>query len=231
MYEVSHVGIKQLAEEDRPREKFFRTGKRSMSNSELLAILLGSGNRHESALELAKRLLSKYDNDLRKLSKATLNDLQTLKGIGRVKAVNIFAALELGKRYEQSPVSEKTKINGSRDVYEMALPLVGDLPYEEFWVLFLNRANRLVRAEKISTGGLSGTVADLRIIFRKAIDHLASGVILVHNHPSGNRYPSKSDQLLTKRACEAGQLLDIVVLDHIIVTEKGYYSFADEGEL
>jgi len=221
--------ITDWALEDRPREKLLAKGIQSLSDAELIAILIGSGSRNETAVELSKRILASVSNNLNQLGKLNIADLQNFKGIGEAKAISIVAAMELGKRRKISEIIEKKKIGSSKDVFEVFGSLLGDLPYEEFWVLFLNRSNSILEKLKISQGGISGTVIDVRLIMKNAIEKLASGIILCHNHPSGNLNPSQSDIDITKKLVEAGKIMEINVLDHVIVTDKAYYSFADEG--
>ncbi|MFN8166698.1 MAG: DNA repair protein RadC [Bacteroidia bacterium] len=225
------LSIKSWAEEDRPREKFLLKGKHTLSDAELLAILISSGNSDETAVELSRRILKENENNLYKLSRMNASELTRFRGIGQTKAITILAALELGKRRRDSPDGQKQKITSSSDAAEIFQPLLGDLLHEEFWVLFLNRANLVLNKQQISTGGMSGTVADPRIIFKAALDQKAVSIILCHNHPSGNLQPSQSDIQLTKNLFEAGKVLEIMVLDHLIVTQGGFYSFADEGLL
>jgi len=225
------IKIKQLSEEDRPREKLMLNGKASLSNAELIAILIGSGSKNESAVQLAQRILSSFDNNLNQIGKLTINDLMKFNGIGEAKAISIIAALELGKRRKEEEPSKRQKITSSKDAFEIMHPLLQDLPYEEFWILLLNRSNSVIDKIKISIGGISGTVADIRLISKPAIEKLASGVILSHNHPSGNKKPSQADESLTKKIRQALDLFEIKLLDHIIVTEADYFSFADEGLL
>lgn len=221
--------IKAWAEEDRPREKLRLKGKHSLSDAELLAILLGSGSREETAVGLAKRLLSGADNNLVELGKVSLAELMTYKGIGEAKAITIAAAMELGRRRQLSQIRERPQVRSSRDAFQGIAPILVDLSHEEFWILLLNRANRIIGRERISHGGVSGTVVDAKIVFRKAIEYTASSVILCHNHPSGNLQPSQADVELTNKLHQAGRTLDIIVLDHLVVADAGYYSFADEG--
>lgn len=221
--------IKAWAEEDRPREKLRLKGKHSLSDAELLAILLGSGSREETAVGLAKRLLNGAHNNLVELGKVSLAELMTYKGIGEAKAVTIAAAMELGRRRQLSQIRERPQVRSSRDAFQGIAPILVDLPHEEFWILLLNRANRIIGRERVSHGGVSGTVVDAKIVFRKAIEHTASSVILCHNHPSGNLQPSQADIELTNKLHQAGRTLDIIVLDHLVVADAGYYSFADEG--
>lgn len=225
---IGSLSIKSWAEEDRPREKLLSKGCGNLSEAELIAILIGSGNRDESAVELSKRILSSTGNNLNELGKLSIRDLIKFKGIGEAKAISIVAAIELGKRRRLSEVKMKEKISSSVDIFEHFQHLV-DLPNEEFWILLLNRGNKIITKYNISKGGVSGTVADAKIIFKYTLEHLASSLILCHNHPSGNLQPSEADIKLTKKIKEAGVLLDILVLDHLIVAETGYFSFADQG--
>lgn len=223
--------IKQWAEEDRPREKLMLKGKGALSDAELLAILIGSGTASLSAVDVAKLILQKANNNLNELARFSIKDLKTIKGIGEAKAITIMSALELGRRRKEADTFKKPKITCSQDAYEVIKADLLDLEYEEFWVLLLNRANQVIKKERISAGGVSGTVADPKIIFKKALDELASGIILVHNHPSGNLSPSGADISLTQKVKSGGKLLDISVLDHLIFTNQGFYSFADEGRM
>jgi len=223
--------IKNWAAEDRPREKLFLKGKSTLSDAELLAILLGTGTPTLSAVDLAKNVLQGAGNSLHELARLSAKDLMKVKGIGEAKAITIIAALELGRRRKDLDVNEKPKIATSRDVYEYLKADLLDIPHEEFWVVILNRANRIVRKQQISQGGVSGTVADPKIIFKLALEELASGIILAHNHPSGNLTASQADIALTKKLKEAGKLLEIQVLDHVIIAGQKYFSFADEGIL
>lgn len=223
--------ILSWAEEDRPREKLLLKGKGALSDAELIAILIGSGTRELSAVDLSKIILQKASNNLNELAKISLKDLMKIKGIGEAKAISIAAALELGRRRKDSEVVRRPKITSSKDAYEQIRSYLMDLPHEEFWILLLTRSNEVIRPVQISQGGISGTVADPKIIFKSALEHLASSMILVHNHPSGNLKPSEADKELTRRLVTSGKLLDIPVLDHLIVSELGYLSFADEGML
>ncbi len=226
------LSIKHWAVEDRPREKLLSKGISSLSNAELIAILIGSGNREESAVDVSKRILHDVSNNLNELGKATIEQLQkNYKGIGEAKAISIVAAMELGRRRKSSEVRVKPQISGSGDVYDLMSPVLSDLPHEEFWIILLNRGNKVISTQKISQGGISGTVIDVRLILKSALDQLASSIILCHNHPSGNIKPSHQDIRITQKLKEAGKVMDIPVLDHIIVTENGYYSFADEGDM
>ena len=221
--------ISQWAEDDRPREKMLIKGKSVLSNAELIAILIGSGNTEESAVQLAKRMLESVHNNLIEFSKLSIEELSRFKGMGKAKAISIIAALELGKRRISEKVLQKSKITSSRDVYNLLLPDLSDLYYEQFFVLLLDRANKVIRKLNISQGGVAGTVADPKKIFKMALDHNASSMILAHNHPSNNLKPSDNDIRLTKKLAEAGEVLEIKVLDHIIAGNDNYYSFADEG--
>ncbi|MES2829626.1 MAG: DNA repair protein RadC [Bacteroidota bacterium] len=223
------LGIKFWAEADRPREKMLAAGRRQLTDAELIAILLGSGSRDETAVDLGKRILASYSNNLNNLGKASIADLSKFKGIGEAKAISIVAALELGRRRKEGETPESPSIKSSIDAFNILFPLFCDLNHEEFWILIVNRANKVIGKQLISKGGLSGTVADPKIIFKIALEHNAAGIILSHNHPSGNLTPSQQDQSITKKLVEAGNMLDLQVLDHLIVAGKKYYSFGDEG--
>ncbi len=230
MYE-ENFNIKSWAEEDRPREKLILKGRNALSDAELIAILIGSGNRKETAVQLSKKILSSINNDLNKLGKLTISDLTKFNGIGKAKAISIIAALELGRRRKDSESEKKETIKSSNDAYTIMLNVFSDLPHEEFWVVYLNRKNEVLKKENISKGGINGTVADVKIIFKHAIEQLASSIVLFHNHPSGSLTPSNEDIKLTKKIKDTGVLMDTPVIDHIIIGEKKYYSFADEGIL
>ena len=230
-YSPRPLSIKAWAEEDRPREKLLLKGQRSLSDAELLAILLGSGSTHETAVDLAKRILQSLDNDLHELGKQSMAALQQFRGIGEAKAVSVIAAMELGRRRQLSPIRHRVQIRSSLDAYRVLAAQLSDLPHEEFWILCLNRANRVLQREQISTGGVASTVVDAKVVFRRALEQRASSLILIHNHPSGNLYPSQADIDLTQKLRAAGQQIDIPIMDHLIIAEGGYYSFADEGEL
>jgi DNA repair protein RadC len=227
----SNQNIKSWAEEDRPREKLLLKGKAALSDAELLGILINSGIQHWTAVDLAKLILQSVGQDLNALAKLTVKELSKFKGIGEARAITIVSALELGRRRKDSAIQERPKITSSRDAFEVLRPHLWDLPHEEFWVILLNRGNTVLRCHQVSSGGVSGTVADPKLIFKAAIEYLASGLILAHNHPSGNLQPSQADRDLTKKMRQAGQLLDISVLDHLILGENNYLSFADEGWL
>lgn len=226
-----YTPIPQWAEDDRPREKFLLKGKTALSDAELLAILLGSGSRNESAVQLAQRILSQSQQNLNELGKRTVVQLMEFKGIGEAKAITIAAALELGRRRRQEEVQERFKISSSKSVFEIMQPIIGELPHEEFWVLFLNNSNKILHKDLMSKGGMTGTIVDIRLIFKSALEYKATSLILTHNHPSGKLQASDADKEITQRLKVAGQQLDILVLDHVIITETGYLSFADEGIL
>ena len=223
------TSIKLWAETDRPREKLMRLGKSALNDAELIAILIGSGTRNESAVALAKSILGNINNNLIELSKLDIKKLCGFKGIGEAKALSIIAAIELGNRRRYAEVLTREKISSSKDAFEAFLASLAGKAYEEFWILLLNRANRILKKLNISEGGISGTVADPKKIFKLALDNNASSIILCHNHPSGNIQPSESDIKLTNKLKEAGKMLDLPVIDHIIIGENNYYSFADEG--
>lgn len=227
--EHKHLTIKAWAEDDRPREKLITKGRQSLSDAELLAILLGSGNKNETAVQLAQRILNSHQNSINHLAKLQLNDLKKFKGVGEAKAVTIAAALEIGRRRTDESLGEKIRITSSKHAYDVIKSKLSDLPHEEFWILFLNRSNSVIKTECISKGGVSGTIVDVRLILKPAVEYLASGIILAHNHPSGNLRPSQEDIVLTKKVKEASKLLDIVIQDHLIIGDQNYYSFADEG--
>lgn len=227
----THLPIKSWAEEDRPREKLLSKGKHSLTDAELIAILIGSGNAKETAVDLARRIMAEYANDLNQVGRLNVKELQKFKGIGEAKALSIVAALELGKRRKKLKEPNSEKISCSREAVDLMQPIIGDLLHEEFWTIFLNRANIIIGKKQISIGGMSGTVADPKMIFKEALDQKALSIILCHNHPSGNNQPSAADIKLTKNISEAGKVLEINVLDHIIVTQHGFFSFADEGLL
>jgi len=227
--ETNYRSIQDWAEADRPREKLLLKGRQSLSDAELIAILLGSGSIGESAVGLAQRILGSVENNLHELGKRSIKDLQRFKGIGEAKAISIAAALELGRRRQITDLRDRPRISSSRDAYNVIAPFLSDLHHEEFWLLFLNKACEVLARERLSTGGTAGTVADVKIAFKQALDARASAMIAVHNHPSGNLKPSDADMDLTRKMKEAGKILDLPLLDHLIVSERGYYSFADEG--
>lgn len=221
--------IKSWAEEDRPREKLLDKGRHVLTEAELIAILIGSGNREETAVELSKRILASVGNNLNDLGKLSVPELCKFKGIGDAKAISIVAALELGRRRKDTEKVKREKITASKDAFDIMKPLMIDLPHEEFWLLMLNRANLVIKKELISRGGVAGTVVDTKIIFKTAVENYASSIIICHNHPSGNLKPSEADIKITKNIKDAGKIMEIPLLDHLIITENGFYSFADEG--
>ena len=223
--------ITDWAVEDRPREKLIRKGTASLSDAELLGILISSGTKDKSAVDLGRELLGIVNNNLNSLGKLTISDLKKLNGIGPARAVTIAAALELGRRRKLAEIPEVPQIKCSKDVADIFQPLLSDLAHEEFWILYLNRSNKVIDRIKLSQGGISGTVTDVRIVMKRAIECLASGIIVCHNHPSGNLNPSESDSRITQKIKEAGNLMDIQLLDHLIISDKDYYSFADNGLL
>lgn len=225
------LSIKNWASGDRPREKLLQKGKLALTDAELIAILIGSGNRNESAVELSQRILSLHRNNLSQLGKLSVQQLMIFKGIGEAKAISIIAAMELGRRRRTEEALELVKITSSNSVYELLQPIIGELAHEEFWILYLNNANKIIEQFQISKGGITGTLVDVRITLRKALELGAISIILAHNHPSGNLNPSEADKQLTTKLKTAAESLDIKVLDHLIVTEKSYFSFADEGLL
>ncbi|MES2380897.1 MAG: DNA repair protein RadC [Bacteroidota bacterium] len=220
--------IKYWAEDDRPREKFLAKGKQSLSNSELLAILIGTGAKDQSAVDLARNILALTKDNINELAKLDINSLTKVKGIGEAKAIIIAAALELGRRRKDEDAKQVEIIKGSRDIFNYFEPLLTDLPHEEFWILLLARNNKVICRKRISEGGLTGTVVDARIIFKHAIENLASSIILCHNHPSGNLKPSSTDIQITKNLVNGAKFLDLSVIDHLIIGQNGYYSFADK---
>lgn len=228
---MESFSIKFWAEDDRPREKLALKGKAVLSDAELLAILIGSGSRNESAVELCKRILASINNNLNALGKLSVQQLSEFKGIGEAKAISIIAALELGRRRKNEDAIELTKITSSKSVFDIMQPLIGELAYEEFWVLFLNNSMKVLHKAQLSKGGITGTVVDVRIMFKLALEQNATSIILVHNHPSGSLQPSEADFEVTKKIKIAGKTLDISVIDHIIITETSYYSFKDEAKI
>ncbi len=227
--QYQYLTIKNWAVEDRPREKLLKNGIGSLSDAEILAILIGSGTRNLSALELSREILHSVNNDLRALGKLEMTDLTKIRGIGQAKAVTLLAAIELGRRRSFAPGIDKTRISSSKDAFKIFQPLLGDLPHEEFWILLLNRSNRVIDKICISKGGITGTVIDTRLILKQALDRLTSGIILCHNHPSGNPEPSDADKKITEKIKNAALFMDITLIDHIIIVENNYFSFADSG--
>ena len=226
--EQTSFSIKQWAEDDKPREKLMLKGKQVLSDAELLAILIGSGSRNESAVDLSKRILSKVEN-LKALGRMTFKQLTEFKGIGEAKAVTILAAMELGRRRGSEEEVELKKITSSKSVYDIMHPIIGELPHEEFWVLYLSNSNKVMYKSQLSKGGITGTVVDSRIVFKTAFEQNAVAIILCHNHPSGILQASDADKQITRKIKEAGKLLEINILDHLIIANSGYLSMADEG--
>jgi len=229
--ENTFLPISRWSLDDKPREKLLLKGNHALSDAELLAILIGSGSRNESAVDLSKRILSAAQNNLNQLARFSISDLQKFKGIGEAKAITIAAALELGKRRRLEKAMELPKITNSQSVYEILQPLIGDLQHEEFWVLYLNQSNKLLDKWFAGKGGITSSMVDIRLILKKALELSATGIILAHNHPSGNNQPSQSDKDLTAKIKSAASYMDIRIIEHLIITEKLYFSFADEGLL
>ncbi len=227
----SSFSIKNWSQDDQPREKLRDKGRATLSDAELVAILIGSGNTDESAVDLSKRILASVGNNLNELGKLSLKQLMEFKGIGEAKAISIIAAMELGRRKRGEEALKKHKITSSRSVFELMQPIIGELPHEEFWIIYVNNSNKVIRKNQLSKGGITGTLVDVRIVLKIALEVGATGIILVHNHPSGTLNPSEADKQLTKKLKTAGESLDIKVLDHLIITEKAYFSFADENLL
>ena len=225
------MSIKSLAEDDRPRDKFLLKGKAAVSDSELLAIIMGSGNRNESAVELARRILNSVENNWHRLSQLNIKDLMKFKGVGEAKAISIATALEIGNRRSQQEVLERQKIGSSKEAFEILQPHLSDLQTEEFWVIFLNNQNKILYKNCLFRGGIGSSVADVRIIFKTAIEHFSTGIIVAHNHPAGSLKPSQQDINITNKIKEAGKLLDIELLDHLIIAQNQFYSFKEEGIL
>ena len=229
MAENSFFPITNWSEVDKPREKLMLKGKSVLSDAELIAILIGSGSRSESAVDLSKRILASVDNNLNALGKLSLSQLMQFKGIGEAKAISIIAALELGRRRRGEDAVELKKITSSKIIFEIMQPIIGELPHEEFWIIYMNNSNKVIAKSQLSKGGITGTLVDVRIVFKTALEMGATALILCHNHPSGTLIPSDADKQITKKLKLAGDSLEIKVLDHLIVTEKNYFSFADEG--
>jgi DNA repair protein RadC len=227
----SSFSIKNWSDDDKPREKLVQKGKSVLSDAELIAILIGSGSRNESAVALAKRILASVSNNLNELGKLSIKQLMQFKGIGEAKAVTIAAALEIGRRRRGEKAQKITKISSSKNVFELLQPSMGELPHEEFWIVFLNNSNVVLHAGQLSKGGITGTLVDVRLVLKQALELGAVGLILAHNHPSGTLKPSEADRQITKKLKTAAGALDIKVLDHIIITQKEYFSFADENIL
>ena len=226
---MDNFPITNWSEDDKPREKLMLKGKGVLSDAELIAILIGSGNRNESAVDLSKRILGSIDNNLNALGKLTIQQLMKFKGIGEAKAISIIAAMELGRRRRTEDVVDLTKITSSQTIFQIMQPIIGELPHEEFWIIYLNNSNKVISKSQLSKGGITGTLVDTRLVFKVALEMGATSLILCHNHPSGTIMPSDADKLITKKLKLAGDSLDVKVLDHLIITETKYYSFVDEG--
>jgi DNA repair protein RadC len=220
--------ITNWSEDDKPREKLMLKGKAALSDAELIAILIGSGSRNESAVDLSKRILKSVDNNLNAIGKLSIGQLMLFKGIGEAKAISIIAAMELGRRRRTEDALEFTKVTSSKVVFEIMQPIIGELPHEEFWIVYLNNSNKILSKAQLSKGGITGTLVDVRIVFKSALEMGATGLILCHNHPSGTLVPSDADKQITKKLKLAGDSLEIKVLDHLIITETNYFSFVDE---
>lgn len=227
--ENNHFPITHWSEDDKPREKMMLKGKAALSDAELIAILIGSGSRNESAVELSKRILNSVGGNLNALGKMSLSQLTEFKGIGEAKAISIMAASELGRRRRAEDAVELTKVTSSKLVFEIMQPIIGELPHEEFWILYLNNSNKIISKRQLSIGGITGTLVDVRLVFKNALELGAVSLILCHNHPSGTLVPSEADKNITRKLKTAGDSLEVKVLDHLIVTENNYFSFVDEG--
>lgn len=228
---TEYTSIKLWAEDDRPREKLLSKGRVALSDAELIAILMGSGSKGESAVDLAKRILKSVNNNLHELGKKSPSELQQHKGVGEAKALTLIAALELGRRRQVSDMGERPRIYTSKDCFRLMAPLLNDIIHEEFWILLLNKSNEVIGKERISSGGMSSTVVDMKLIFKSVLEWRASGFVAIHNHPSGNALPSDSDEKLTMKLLNGARILDIHLLDHIIVAGNTYYSFRDHDKL
>jgi len=228
---MKKLTIKGWALEDRPREKLMQKGKTVLTDAELIAILIGSGSKGESAVELSKRMLNSVHNNISQLAALSIEQLKEFKGIGEARAISIITALELGKRRHFEQTKEKPIIKSSKNAFKIMQPIIGDLSYEEFWVLYLNNSNKVIKKEQLSKGGITGTMVDIRVLFKKAVELSSVAIIVCHNHPSEKLFPSESDKVLTAKIKEAGKTLDIKLLDHLIITQKDYFSFADNNQL
>ena len=229
--EQAHFPITNWSENDKPREKLMLKGKQALSDAELIAILIGSGSRNESAVQLSQRILSSVDNNLNALGKLSIQQLITFKGIGEAKAISVLAAMELGRRRRAEEALELQKITSSKSIFELMQPIIGELSHEEFWIIYLNNSNKVLSKSQLSKGGITGTLVDVRLVFKTVLEMGAVSIILCHNHPSGALKPSDADKQITRKLKLAGESLDIKILDHLIVTENNYFSFADEGIL
>ncbi len=231
MSENTSFPIRSWSEDDRPREKLMSKGKSALTDAELIAILIGSGSRNETAVSLSQRLLNASSNNLNAFGKVSVTQLMTFKGIGEAKAITLVAAMELGRRRREEDVLHLIKIVSSKSIFDIMHPIVGELPHEEFWIIYLNNSNKVIHKCQLSKGGITGTVVDVRLIFKLALEHCATSIILCHNHPSGTLIASDADKQITRKIKLAGEHLDIRILDHVIVTETSYFSFADDGIL
>ncbi len=227
--EQNNFPITHWSEDDKPREKLMLKGKSALSDAELIAILIGSGSRNESAVDLSKRILASVDNNLNALGKLSVSQLIHFKGIGEAKAISIVSAMELGRRRRAEDAIVLTKITSSKVIFEIMQPVIGELPHEEFWVVYLNNSNKVILKSQLSKGGITGTLVDVRLVFKTALEIGATSLILCHNHPSGTLKPSEADKHITAKLKLAGDSLEIKVLDHLIITEHNYFSFVDEG--
>lgn len=224
----SSLPIKSWSDDDKPREKLLHKGRRNLTNAELLAILLGSGSKNESAVALAKRILASTNHNLNELGKVSIKQLMEFKGIGEAKAVTIAAALEVGRRRDMDVGNKAMKVSSSKSVFKLLQPVLGELEHEEFWILYLNNSNSIIHKAQLSKGGITGTLVDVRLVLKKALELGAVALILAHNHPSGTLKPSEADKLITNKLKAASSAMDIKVLDHLIITERDYFSFADQ---
>ncbi|WP_309640139.1 RadC family protein [Flavobacterium sp.] len=231
MSENTFFPIRSWSEDDKPREKLLLKGKAALSDAELIAILIGSGSRNESAVDLSKRILKSVNNNLNALGKLSVAQLNNFKGIGDAKAITIQAAMELGRRRRAEAAMELQKISSSKTIFDIMQPIIGELAYEEFWIIYLNNANKIIAKSQLSKGGITGTVVDVRLVFKTALELSAVGIILSHNHPSGTLQPSESDKQITRKLKTGGEQLDIKIIDHVIITETQYFSFSDAGIL
>ena len=228
---MKYIRIKDWADDDKPREKLVNKGKESLSNTELIGILIRVGTKNTSAIDIAKNILSEVKNDLNALARFSVEELMKFRGIGEAKAISIVSALELGRRRNKYISRDKEVIITSKDAYQAISASLKDKTHEEFWILLLNRKNEIIKKKLVSTGGVSGTLVDPKIVFKTALDNLASSIVMVHNHPSGNLKPSKADINLTRKLIDSGKMIEIPVIDHLIFSDNGYFSFADEGYL
>jgi len=228
---TTSLSIKNWSEDDKPREKLLNKGRNSLSDAELVAILIGSGSTEESAVALSKRILASVNHQLGELGRLSVPQLMQFRGIGKAKAVTIAAALELGRRRRGKEAAKVTRISSSREVFDLMQPLIGELPHEEFWIVYLNNANKVIHSTLLSKGGITGTLVDVRLVMKQALELGSVALILAHNHPSGTLKPSEADKQITYKLKKAAEALDIKILDHLIITERDYYSFADHNAL